>query len=1161
MRLELVRHSVFFLLFGMVLVCDMLSQTTTSGALAGVIIDQTKAVVPDATVEITDIAKGTNQSSKTNAEGVYQFFFLTPGRYTLTLSHAGFREEKRAVNVTLGPAVTVNVTLEIAKANSELTVVDDPPLVQAENGDVSATMNQQQISEAPNPGNDLTYIVQTTPGAVMSTDSSVNTLGHFSILGMPGESYHYTIDGMDSNENSNNQSMTGSLGLALGQNQVQEATIVSTGYSSQFGDAAGGNINYITKSGSREFHGNAQYYWNGRVLNANDWFNKAFGNPRPFSIANQWAGSFGGPIRKGKLFFFFDSEGLRLLIPQIYFVTIPSTEFETATMANIDSKFGSASASHSFYRQIFDLYEAAPAGNKVASGISPADLGCAGFSLRNGLGTTIPCSRSFIKTRDRPSQDALTSGRVDWNLGNSDRAFFRIQGEHGLGAFSSDAINSIFDADYDVSLWQGQLVETHTFGSTAASQFLVAGSDYYFAWNETNPSRALSAFPTFLNFYSTGAFSPLGGANWIGAYGIDMKRYQLSEDVIKTKGGHKLGLGASFQRTWWKVPRNTVNAVGQVSPQTLDAFYQGGFDSVSRSVDFTSLTQSFTSQSSVPVSFLHYSFYGQDEWRARTNLTFSLGLRIEHYSTPSCATGCFAKPAGPFDSISHDPAQPYSKAILLNEKHAFSTDNILWSPRFSFAWQPFGISHNGVLRGGVGLFYDRLQDALAESFYINAPIYNVYTVRGNNLTPNETTSLFKDAATSNAAFVSGFDAGETLAQIQASNPNFAPPSLNTSAMKMHAPQYQKWSLEWQQAFGTKTTTSLGYFGHHGIHELVVNPSANAFGFASFPAGQCSGSRVAPCSDRRFAQVSQYSTNAISNYNGIVISLRRQFSRLGNGLVQFNYTYGHALDEVSNGGLFGFTGGGSVYPQDPNNLRGAYGPAEYDVRHSFNANYVWELPIKAAFRGRGPAFLVNGWQLSGTIFGRTGFPYTVFDRAMSGNLSQNDYFSLMYAVPAADIGSGTPCGRDATIIGAAQPCQPPQSLPDGSPNPNANFIQAGCETGFDTGNLPGPTGPCSGPAVSFGQGRNRFRGPAYFNTDLAVMKRTIIPGWEGATIGIGFQFFNLLNHPNFGFPINESSDPYFGQIPYLEQPPTSILGSNLGGDVSPRMIQLKAELKF
>ncbi|PYV73704.1 MAG: hypothetical protein DMG97_10710, partial [Acidobacteria bacterium] len=999
----------FFVLF-VLLHLKLYTQTTTSGSLSGVVTDPTNALLPDADVVILDNAKDTTQSTKTDREGVYRFFFLAPARYELTVTHAGFREEKRTVNVLLGPAISANVTLAIAQARTEISVADEVPLIQAENGDVSATMSQKQISEVPNPGNDLTYVAQTAPGVVMNTDSSGNTLGHFSILGMPGTSYQYTNDGMNENENSNNQSMGGSLGLVLGENQIQEATVVSTGYSGQFGGAAGANINYISKSGNREFHGNAQYYWNGRVLNANDWFNRAFGYSRPFSIANQWAGSFGGPIRKGKLFFFFDSEGLRLLIPQIYFVTIPSTEFEAATMANIDSKFGPASASDAFYRRIFDLYDAAPAGSRVAPGIGPADLGCAGFSLPNGLGTSIPCSRSFFRTRGRPSQDALTSGRVDWNLGNNDRAFSRIQGQHGLGAFASNAINSVFDADYDVSLWQGQLVETHTFGSTAASQFLVAGSDYDFGWKLKNPSEALSAFPTFLNFWSTGTFSSLGGVNWIGAYSVDMRRYQLSEDLVKAKGGHKFGFGASFERTWWTVPPNTVNAVGQLNPQTLDAFYQGGFDPANPSVDFTSLTQSFTSQSSVPVSFVNYAFYGQDEWHVRTNLTLSLGLRAEHYSTPVCSTGCFARAAGPFDSISHDPAQPYDKAILLNQKHPFSNDKILWAPRFSFAWQPLGVSHNSVFRGGVGFFYNPLQDGLAESFYINAPIYNAYTVLRNNLTPHETTSLFKDAFASNAAFVQGFAAGETLAKIQKVNPNFTPPALNTSAAKMRAPQYQKWSLEWQQAFGAETTTSVAYFGHHGIHELVVNPSANAFGFASFPAAPCSSPPVPPCSDARFAQVTQYSTNAVSNYHGVVFSLRRHFSGLGNGLIQFNYTYGHALDEVSNGGLFAFTGGGSVYPQDPNNLRGAYGPAEYDVRHSFNANYVWELPIKTAFRGHGPALLVNGWQISGTIFARTGFPYTVFDRAMSGNLSQNNYFSSIYAVPAKHIGSALSCGR-------------------------------------------------------------------------------------------------------------------------------------------------------
>jgi len=207
---------------------------------------------------------------------------------------------------------------------------------------------------------------------------------------------------------------------------------------------------------------------------------------------------------------------------------------------------------------------------------------------------------------------------------------------------------------------------------------------------------------------------------------------------------------------------------------------------------------------------------------------------------------------------------------------------------------------------------------------------------------------------------------------------------------------------------------------------------------------------------------------------------------------------------------------------------------------------------------------KGWQVSGTIFARTGFPYTVFDFEESGSLVPNNYFGLLYAVPAGPSGAELPCGKGAAVPLAPHPCQPSQVLFDGdgnpTPNPDANFVQAGCETGFNTGHL-GASGVCGGRLVTFAQGRNRFRGPGYFNTDFTILKRTELPGWENATLGIGFQFFNLFNHPNFGFPDPGLSSPTFGQILGLEQPPTSILGSGFGGNASPRMIQLKAELKF
>ena len=454
---------------------EVTAQTTTSGELAGVVTDQSDAVIAGADVEIRDIAKGTTQSTRTDQKGVYRFFFLLPGTYTLTVSHANFREEVRSVDVLLGPAVSVSVSLAIAIPATEITVADEVPLLQAESGDFSTGINQEQISNLPNSGNDLSYIAQTASGVVMNTDGGS---GNFSSLGMPGTSSLFTLNGMNDNDMGLNLNQTGPLGLMLGQNQIQEATVVTNGYSGQFGTLAGTNVNYITKSGSNRFHGNAKYFWNGRVLNANDWINKAFGQPRPFAIANQWSGSVGGPLRKDKLFFFFNSEGLNLTLPLIFPTVVPNHEFETATMNNIDKKFGSNSPSHNFYSRIFDLYGTARGTNAVQPGgfFSGDKIGCdASFNLgTDSQGNAIPCAVNFVKVKTLPIYESLISGRVDWNTASKDRVFLLVQYDHGINRFV-DPISPLFNIETDQPWWQGQLVHTHVLGVSAANQFVLGG--------------------------------------------------------------------------------------------------------------------------------------------------------------------------------------------------------------------------------------------------------------------------------------------------------------------------------------------------------------------------------------------------------------------------------------------------------------------------------------------------------------------------------------------------------------------------------------------------------------------------------------------------------------------------------------------------------------
>ncbi len=1141
---------------------ELYAQTTTSGALTGVVTDQTHAVVPGVLVEIKDIARGVTQATKTDREGLYRFFFLAPGRYTLTVSHDGFREERRTVDVLLGPPITVNVSLEVATANSEIRVSDEVPLLQAEDGDFSTAINREQISDLPNSGNDLTYIAQTAPGVVMNTDGGA---GNFSSLGMPATSNLFTLNGMNDNDMGVNLNQTGPLGPMLGQNEIQEATVVTNGYSGQFGTLAGTNVSFITKSGTNGFHGNAKYFWNGRLLNANDWINKAFGQPRPFAIANQWAGSVGGPLRKDKLFFFFNTEGLHLTLPLIFPTVVPSSEFEAATMANIDTKFGSTSASHDFYRQIFDLYNAARGTHIVQPGNFFDPTGCdPSFDLGGP-----PCAVNFVKIETQPIYESLISGRIDWNATSKDRVFLLVQYDHGINRFV-DPISPLFNIEADQPWWQGQLVHTHALGVSAANQFVLGGWWRSAISQPRDQAQTSGTFPTKIGWCDGGSCSFANlGLDLDEPVGSRTTQWQISDDLGWTRNSHKLGIGVNFLSALNTNYFYGYGSAGDLVPLSLDAFYQGGFDPTGGQNDLTVLNQSFALPHSQRVAFYNLGVYAQDEWRARPNLAITLALRIEHQSNPVCADRCFARLAGSFESVSHDPDQPYNQAILINQRRAYpGLNSILWAPRLSFAWQPFGVSHGMVLRGGVGVFYDSLPGVLADLLSLNPPLKNGFSVINNNIALGETNSLFRDAKNSSVTFLNAFSSSETFTQIESEVPGFAPPAFVNPGRKTLSPQYQKWSLELQQVFGINTSLSIGYFGNHGIHEFIQNTSANAYGFGSLPPAQCTSPPVPPCSDPRFSMVNSMTSVGVSNYHGVVTSFKHRFAGRSRGLLQANYTYGRAFDEGSNGGLLLFVngaGGYAINPQDPNNPRGAYGPADYDIRHSFNANYIWEIPVKTLLGNRGPDYLVTGWQISGTIFARGGFRYTAYDNFESGVLSATKNFGgQLYAVPAHPLGKQLPCGRGAVIPAVPQPCQIPLTLtlPSGAlaPNPAADFIQAGCITDFNTGNLPNPSDPsdpCGGAAVNFAQGRNRFHGPRYFSADLAVMKNTRLPGWENGQFGIGFQFFNVFNHPNFGMPDGFSAGSTFGQIVYTASPPTGVFGRG----VSARMIQVKAQLQF
>jgi outer membrane receptor for ferrienterochelin and colicin len=1145
MRLNLTKLLVLIALVALLLPGVLAAQSTTNGAISGTVTDTTGAVLPDIIVNLKSTEKGFTNSTKTNGQGFYQFPLLEPGTYAITMSAPNFRTSTATTTVSVGSTAIVNAKLEVGAAGTTVEVTSEAALLQTESAEISTTFNAREIAEVPNPGNDLSFVAQTAAGSVMNTGMG---FGNFSSFGVSASSNLFTLNGMYDNDPFLNVNNSGATNLLLGNNEVQEATVVTNGYSGQYGGFAGANVNYITKSGSNNWHGNANYWWDGRAMNANNFFNVGNDAPRPFVNANQYAASFGGPIKKDKAFFFWNYEGLRVILPTSEQVQVPDPLFQTALINNLSQPFNAnipgsgLSQSIPFYQKMFTLYNGAPGISRAVKGVpNAADIsGCVGQTFTDpvtgaafGAGAN-PCADSYRGTAPNFTHEFLTSGRFDFNVTNNDKVFVRLQEDKGVQATYTDEINSIFDAVSTQPEYQAQVSWNRAFGAKAANNLVVSDQYYSAIFSAANLAASLAVFPTTV-IDNDGAFTGLGGDDFAWPEGRNVTGYQLVDDYSYSLGSnHTLKAGLYFHRNLVSDQDYGSFTTGLALPLSLTNFYDG-VSLLDNQVFPTALEQN--------IKLYQLGLYAQDEWKVKSNLKLTFALRADHNSIPSCAADCFARLAGNFSSISHDVNTPYNQAIQTGLGQAMpSFTTIAWQPRFGFAWTP-PVLKNTVLRGGVGLFMDTFPGQIADSISENTPVYNQFpfAIFGNT-SPQQVANggnIFTTAAVSNTALANGFKSGETLAQIQAAAATaggvFATPGFNNvSAIK--SPEYWEWNFEVQHSIGNNTSITLNYVGNHGYHETAFFNNVNAY----CPASSCPNGFIglpATQPDQRFSEVQQIETAAISNYNGLSFTAQHRFSR---GLqMQVNYTWSHALDEVSNGGFNPFIAnnasigrvGSLANPINDNNIRQYnYGNADYDTRHYLSANYVYEIP-------KGPTPALKGWQLSGTLFARSGLPYTVVNGGASGILSSFGYGAAAYANFSGASFPG--CNSPSSITSG--PCLSASDFPDlaAGGNVGQNQLDSGTEN----------------------QRRNQFFGPRYFNTDMTLMKYTLIPHWEGAKVGLGAQFFNLFNHPNFEGPVNDINNGNFGHVLDTVNTPTSILGSFLGGDSSARLVQLTVKVNF
>ncbi len=1153
-----------------------LAQGETTSAIVGEVRDATGAVMPNATVTVTNHETGLKRTAQTDGAGRFNFPQLKPGAYSVRVEAQGF-EPRQNDNVisNLGQKQTVDFTLGVARSSETVEVSSEAPLINPENANTSTSLNTPALENLPNPGGDLTYPLQFSPGALINTAGSgndfvggTNGYGNVEFNGLPALSNGYIVDGLETNDPLTNLNSGLATNLVLGLNSISEVTVNTLSYSVDQGRYGASQVNYVTKSGANQFHGNLYELWNGALLNAANYFTNATpGNHKPGATVNHFGGSLGGPIVHDKLFFFFDSEWVRIALPIVTATTVPTAAFQKYVLQQLplggtDSVTGSSYPAAAqlvpFYQGMFSLY-----GN--TKGTPLAVLGCP-FNSDGSSASGIPpngngCANRQSVSHSSDDHEQVQTARIDYNLNENNTAWFRFQTDNGLQAAYTDPINPLFNALSPQPLYSFAAGYTHVFSQNLVNYFNPAFSWYESLFGPGDLQKTLAEFPIVLQGSGANApFTTIGGLDNTWVQGRRASRVFINDNFAWSHGAHELRFGTNtriFRLNDYDFGQGTVPTVTYT---TLPQFIYGVASTASKT---------FPSSANEPFNFLNLDLYAQDTWKVTRTFTWTFGVRDTYNSNPLNPHNQVARLRGSFSSIAHDVDQPLNAAIQTHLGNLFASSPIaILQPRTAIAWQ---LEPKSVLRAGFGIFSDILPGSIADLIGTNPPYVKTFqggllgtvgkagssgcdsTVGCTAIAPGVPNSAVDATVAANQTFALGFPQGQrSCASSQANAATCLPPVAITAVPdgKLHAPYFMEWSLGIEHQFGNTGSIQAQYVGTRAVNQpylTQVNGYQTVKTGAGTPCQGCFAPFPTQPTDPRFGAVTQFSTGENSHYSGLQLS---GIKRLAHGLQgQINYTWSHCLDTVSNGGFLQFSAGGILSPL-PGELARDYGPCDYDIRHNLNAQYVYQLPLKV--RNHGLAYVLNGWQISGTVFWHSGVPFSVLSTPYSANgngIVQGSGPQFASVVP------GVPLYEHHPVPGVTQPGTRQWLNPDA-------FVSA----------VDPSTGQCAGgddpQHCQFGDlGRNALRGPDFFWNDFYLTKW--FPVTERVKLRVEAQFFNVFNHPNFGLPsmvlagipANPSTQTGFGALTYTTAPPTGLLGVGLGGDSSPRMIAFQARLEF
>jgi hypothetical protein len=729
---------------------------------------------------------------------------------------------------------------------------------------------------------------------------------------------------------------------------------------------------------------------------------------------------------------------------------------------------------------------------------------------------------------------------VDWNIDENNKIFGRTKFDRGTQPTFTDPVSPAFNIHSVQPQDEGQLNYTHVFSPNVVNNIVGSVLWYSALFQSPNTPAATAAFPGLFAFSDLG-IACLGQGCADTAAGLpspfpqgrNVTQWGIVDDLSITRGNHSFKMGVNFRRddvSDYKASEGQfANVVLNAVDFSNDVMNPGGAGSAGDSA-----FQSFALNLRQPIAIYSVGLYFQDEYRVSPRLKLTLALRADRNSSGVCQSDCGSAPLIPFTQMSHDSALPFD-TITNPGSHSIlpGIEKVVFQPRIGVAWTPFG--DKTVIRAGVGQFSDLYPGTILDGYTTNFPQVTSFNyIAPSNFAFTDPNSAVNAVSACNTTFQSVYHSGGNLAQYLAPNANCAVPNMN-SVGKLLNPKYTEWNVEVQRTIGTRTVVSANYVGNRGYDGLLFNNTENAFNPSGF-----GGLPTAPL-DNRVANIGDLTNNNVSNYNGITLSVQEN---MWHGFMgRFNYTYSHALDDVSNGGVLPYqitASQTSILTQiNPSCLRCQnYSNSDYDLRHNITANYLYQMPFHSENRLVDAA--LGGWIMSGTVYFHTGFPFSLLD--------------------AGDFNSEL-AGSNGSL--GAILAQPITAVANSCTSPGVTCYSLAQFAGQQNPALSGPCNPCSNPApTGFGDiRRNAFRGPDYFNTDFSLRKNFRVT--ERMALQLGANAYNVLNHPNFQNPINSTGfgPGVFGTILQTTSPPTTPYGAFAGSLASARILQVMAKFTF